>query len=329
MRAVRAADLDSVASYKIVEIARPAPGPGELLVRISYCGIGYADALMALGRYQVKPSLPFIPASEIAGIVEAVGADVRNFSKGDRVMAALSGGGGFADYAVVAATSANQVPEALDLPSAAALRINYLTAIHALTDRGQLAKGETLLVLGAAGGLGTAAIQLGKALGATVIAVASSAAKRKLAQSLGADQVLDTDPEDWRTRLRALCGGRGPDVVFDPVCGPLFEPAFRSLHWRGRHLVLGFVGGPIPALRANLPLMKGAALIGVDLRQYLEFERAGAATHMENLLRMASEGFVHPVVQPPFPFDAYAAALERAQSGEGSGKVVLAVNEDQ
>ena len=217
----------------------------------------------------------------------------------------------------------------LSFAEAASLPLNYLTALHGLKDRARLAAGETLLVMGAAGGVGSAAVQLGKALGARVVAVASTAEKRAFASAQGADAVLDTvldtGPHGWRDRLKAACGGKGPDVVFDPVCGPLFELAFRSLGWRGRHLVVGFVGGPIPALPANLTLMKGAALIGVDVRQHLLFDGREVAGQMAELLGLAADGRIRPAVGAVHEFADFGGALTAAISGKGLGKVVLLV----
>jgi NADPH2:quinone reductase len=201
-----------------------------------------------------------------------------------------------------------------------------MTALHGLRDRARLAAGERLLVLGAAGGVGMAAVQVGRAMGAQVIAVASSDEKRAFAITHGAHASLDAQPEGWRDRLKAVCGGAGPDVVFDPVCGPLFEPAFRSLSWRGRHLVVGFTGGPIPALRANLALVKGASMVGVDVRQFILFEPELARDHLQELLGWAGDGRLDPPVGREFAFDEFRAALEFALTGQGLGKTVLRVS---
>lgn len=323
MRKVEATTLESIADYRIVEAEASEPGPGEVLVQVAACGVGYVDALVALGRYQVKPPLPHTPGSEVAGRVVKLGPDVAGLAIGDRVMA--NARGGFAEWAIAPAAGVRQIPDRMAFAEAAGFHINYVTALHGLKDRANLQAGETVLVLGAAGGLGAAAVQVAKLIGARVVAAASSEAKREFCHGLGADEVLDTAPEGWRDRLKAACGGKGPDVVFDPVCGPLFEPAFRSLSWRGRHLVLGFVGGPIPALPANLPLMKGAALVGVDVRQFMLFERALAAAHLDQLLAWAGEGRLTQPVGRSFPLEDYAQALEFALSGQGHGKTVLEV----
>lgn len=321
MRKVEAATLDSIADYQIVETSAPEPGPGEVLLEVAACGVGYVDALVALGRYQVKPPLPHTPGSEVAGRVAKVGADVTGLAVGDRVLANVRGG--FAELAIAPVAGVKKIPDRMAFAEAAGFHINYVTALHGLKDRARLEAGETVLVLGAAGGLGAAAVQVAKLMGARVVAAASSEEKRAFCRDLGADEVLDTAPEGWRDRLKAACGGKGPDVVFDPVCGPLFEPAFRSLSWRGRHLVLGFVGGPIPALPANLPLMKGAALIGVDVRQFMLFERERSAGHLDQLLAWAGEGRLAQPVGRAFGLADFAQALEFALSGQGHGKTVL------
>ena len=323
MRLVQAASLDSIDDYRLIEVETPRPGPGEVLIRIAACGLGYVDALVALGRYQVKPPLPHTPGQEVGGVVEAVGEGVDHLAAGDRVMATVRGG--FAELARTPAAAAVKIPDAMSFAQAAGFRINYITALHGLRDRAAIAAGERLLVFGAAGGVGSAAIQVGKILGAEVTAAASSEDKRAFARAHGADHVIDTAPEGWRDRLKALTDGKGPDVIFDPVCGPLFEPGFRSLGWGGRHLVVGFAGGPIPALPANLSLMKGAALVGVDLRQFMQFAPLKAQAHLTELLSWVAEGRLNPIVGRTFSLDAYAEALEFALSGQGLGKTVVEI----
>ncbi len=323
MRAVQAQALNSVADYQLVDLPTPEPGPGEVRIKVAACGVGYVDALVSLGRYQVKPPVPHIPGGEAAGVVDAVGEGVTGLAPGDRVMAQV--GGGFAEYAVARAAAVAKIPDAMAFEAACGFRINYVTALHGLRDRGAIQPGERLLVSGAAGGVGAAAVQLGKILGAQVIACASSDEKRAFAQALGADLAIDTAPDGWRERLKVLAEGKGVDVYFDPVCGPLFELAFRSMAWGGRHLVVGFVGGPIPALPANLTLMKGAALMGVDVRQFMLFEGRKAQAHLTELLGWVGEGRLKPPVGRMFAFDDFAPALEFALSGQGLGKTVLSV----
>ncbi|QQS11579.1 MAG: NADPH:quinone oxidoreductase family protein [Rhodospirillales bacterium] len=324
MRAIRATSLDSLDDYAEVELPVPEPSTSQVRVRVAACGVGYVDALVSLGRYQVKPPLPHIPGGELSGWIDAVGAGVSGFAAGDRVLARASGG--FAQYAIADAAAARRIPDAMRFDQAAGFRVNYMTALHGLRDRARLAPGERLLVIGAAGGVGLAAVQVGRLLGAEVIAVASTEEKRAMAARHGAGVTLDREVEGWRDRLKAVAGD-GIDVVFDPVCGPLFQPAFRSLRWGGRHLVVGFVGGPIPALPANLTLMKGAALIGVDYRQFADvFERDKAGRDLDELLGWVADGRLDPPTGRIFPFEAFREALTFALGGEGTGKTILAVD---
>lgn len=322
MRLVQAAKIDSVDDYRIIDADVPRPAADEVLIRVGVCGMGYVDALVALGGYQVKPSVPFTPGQEIAGTVEAIGAEVPGLSVGDRVMAS-SFGGGLAEYVLAKHAMVVKIPAAMTFAQAAGFKVNYLTALHGLQDRGVVQPGERLVVTGAAGGVGSAAIQVGRLLGAEVIAVASSEEKRAFAAGLGAAAAMDTQAEGWRDRLKTACGGTGPNVVFDPVAGPLFEAAFRSLVWGGRHLVVGFAGGPIPKLPINLSLMKGAALVGVDVRQFMLYEHARAAAHLEQLLAWVADGDLVPPVGRAFRFEDFADAMRFATTGQGMAKTVI------
>jgi NADPH2:quinone reductase len=324
MRALQAERLDSIDDYRTLELPIPEPGPGEARIRVKACGVGYVDALVSLGRYQVKPPLPHIPGGEAGGVVDAIGEGVQGLAVGDRVMAQVRGG--FADYAIAPAAGAVRIPEAMSFEQAAGFRINYLTALHGLRDRAAIQPGERLLVTGAAGGVGLAALQVARVLGAEVIVACSTEEKRAFALSQGAAAAIDTAPNGWRERLKAVTGGKGIDVVFDPTCGPLFELAFRSLAWRGRHLVIGFAGGPIPALPANLPLMKGAALVGVDVRQFPLFEPERAAAYLAELLSWVADRRLVPPVGRRFAFDEARQALTFALSGAGIGKTVLTLD---
>lgn len=326
MKIVQADEIGSVDNYRIVEVDTPSLDEGKVLIKIVACGMGYVDALIALGGYQVKPPAPFTPGQEISGVVVEVGEGVTNVEAGDRVMASAFGGG-LAEYAAVPAKAVYKIPDAMSHAQAAILNINYLTAMHGLKDRANLQPGERLLVFGAAGGVGTAAIQVGQLLGAEVIAVASTAEKRAFAEQQGAGATLDVTPEGWRDKLKAICEGKGPDVVFDPVCGDLFEPAFRSVPWRGRYLVVGFASGPIPKLAANLPLVKGTALIGVDVRQFLLYEQKLARNHLNQLFSWIKTGKLTPPIGQRFPFNDFANAMQHATSGKGIGKAVVEIAE--
>jgi NADPH2:quinone reductase len=323
MRFVQASSLDSIDDYQLLEVDKPTPGPGEVVVKVAACGVGYVDALLALGRYQVKPPLPHTPGQEVGGVIEAAGEGVGRLAAGDRVMATVRGG--FAEFARAPAAMATKIPDQMSFAQAAGFRINYITALHGLRDRAALAAGERLLVFGAAGGVGSAALQVGRILGAEVVAAASNEEKRAFAKDHGADELIDTTPDGWRDRLKAITQGKGPTVIFDPVCGPLFELAFRSLGWGGRHLVVGFAGGPIPALPVNLSLMKGAALVGVDLRQFMQFEGAKAEAHLNELLSWVADGRLNPIVGRTFRLEEFAQALQFALSGQGLGKTVVEI----
>ena len=324
MKAIQTADLSSIDNYAPVDLPAPQPGEGEVRIRVAACGVGFVDALVALGRYQVKPPLPHVPGAEIGGLVDALGPGVTGFSIGERVLAQARGG--FAEYAIAPQRAVSRIPDHMSMNQAAGFRVNYATALHGLRDRAALRVGETLVVIGAAGGVGLAAVQIGRLLGASVIGVASTEQKRVAVQKAGAGATLDRVVEGWRERLKAV-SPNGVDVVFDPVSGPLLQPAFRSLGWGGRYLIVGFAGGDIPALPVNLPLLKGAALVGVDYRQFgAVFEAEAAASELEELLAWVANGELDVPVGRTFPFGEYREALEYALSGDGTGKTILVVD---
>jgi NADPH2:quinone reductase len=323
MRVVRADELGPPENFHLVELPVPQPRPGEVLVRMRAASLGYSDVLAAAGRYQVKPPVPYTPGSESAGEVAAVGEGVSRWSVGDRVSIGRFSGA-MAEYQLAKPDELHPVPAGMGFLEAAAYRVNYATMLHALKDRARLERGETLLVLGSAGGVGSAAVQLGKRMGARVIAGASSEAKRDFAKALGADQVLDYSQDNWREALKALTDGRGVDVVADPVGGKLFEPAFRSLAWRGRHIVIGFAGGDIPRLPANLPLLKGAALIGADIRQFSIYEPELAAANAAEIERWCEEG-LRPPLGTVFDLADFHDAMTTAMSGQSLGKVIVRI----
>lgn len=323
-RAIIADEFGPPEVYTIRDHAAPEPGPGQIRVAIKAIGISYVDVLTAAGKYQVTPPLPFIPGSECAGIVEAVGEGVTNVAVGDRVMGS-SFGGVFAEVGTFRASSFNKVPDALTLEEAAVFPPSYTTGFHALVDRGRLQAGETLLVLGAAGATGIAAIQIAKALGARVIASASSEEKRQLCLKAGADAVVNTRSDDWRGEVKAAANGKPIDVVFDPVGGDMTDPAFRTLGYDGRYLVIGFTGG-IGSLKTNLPLVKTASLIGVQLRAFGEAEPEKQRANFDRVLELAAEGKLKPVIGKVYAFDDYRAAMDAAFKGEGAGRVVMRVD---
>lgn len=303
----------------------PEPQAGEVRIAVRAASLNFPDLLIVQNKYQVKPPLPFVPGSEFSGVVEAVGEGVTHLKPGDAV-ASMGSTGGFATHAVVPAKQVLPLPHGFDLEDGAAFAFAYGTSHHALMDRGQLQAGETVLVLGAAGGVGTAAVQIAKAAGARVIAGVSNAAKAALCLSIGADEAIDYTREDLRERLKALTGGKGPDVIYDPVGDALAEPAFRSIAWRGRYLVVGFAGGAIPALPWNLALLKGASVVGVFWGDFVRREPQAFAAGMAELARWYAEGRVKPVIDARLPMSALHEAYARMGSRQVRGKLLL-VNE--
>ncbi len=322
MHAWICADPSGPEALRWEERPMPEPGPGEVRVAIRAASLNFPDLLIVQNKYQFKPTPPFVPGSEFAGTVDAVGAGVAHLAVGQPV-AAFGGTGGFATHACVDARLVMPLPPGMPFDHAAAFILTYGTTHHALADRAQLGAGETLLVLGAAGGVGTAAIQVGKALGATVIAAAGGAAKCALCRELGADATIDYASENIRDALKALTGGKGPDVVYDPVGGDLAEPVFRSIAWRGRYLVVGFAQGRIPSLPLNLALLKGASIVGVFWGDFTKREPQANAAGLAALARWYAEGKVRPVVGETLPMTALLQAYERMGSRQVMGKLVL------
>ena len=310
------------AELRWAELPLPEPGPGEVRVAVHAASLNFPDLLIVEGRYQVKPPLPFVPGAEFAGLVEAVGDGVVGLRPGDAV-AALGSTGGFGTHACVKAAALMPLPPGFALRDAAAFAFTYGTVHHALIDRGALQPGETVLVLGAAGGIGTAAIQVAKAAGAVVIAAASNAEKCALCTRLGADHVIDYGSTDLRDALKAATGGRGVDVVLDPVGGLLAEAAFRSIAWRGRHLVVGFADGRIPALPWNLPLLKGAAIVGVYWGDFVKREPQANQRMMATLAELYARGLVKPVIEALLPLSRLHQAYARLAGRQVLGKLVL------
>ncbi len=304
----------------------PEPQAGEVRIAIEAASLNFPDLLMVQNKYQMKPPLPFVPGAEYAGTVEAVGEGVKHLQPGQRV-ACLSGTGGFATHVITKAALCMPLPTGFPPVDAAAFIMTYATSHHALIDRAQLKIGETVLVLGAAGGVGTAAIQIAKAAGARVVAAASSAEKCALCSSLGADTTINyrelNDPKALREAITSACGGKGPDVIYDPVGGDLAEPALRSINWRGRYLVVGFAAGPIPALPFNLVLLKGACLVGVFWGEFAKREPNSNAAMMGELATWYGLGRIKPVIDRVMPMAELPAAFARMGSREVMGKLVL------
>ncbi len=304
------------------EIPTPAPGAGEVLVEIKAASLNFPDLLIVQNKYQMKPALPFVPGSEFSGVVQAVGEGVRHLQVGQRV-ACLSGTGGFGTHTVVAAKICVPLPDTFALVDAAAFIMTYATSHHALVDRAQLRAGETVLVLGAAGGVGTAAIQIAKAVGARVIAAASTDDKCALCKNLGADDSINYSTQNLRETLKTMTAGKGPDVVYDPVGGDFAEPAFRSIAWRGRYLVVGFAAGPIPSLPLNLALLKGASIVGVFWGDYARREPQSNAAMMAELAQWYAAGKIKPVIDSTMPMADLKAAYVHMGSRGVKGKLVM------
>jgi NADPH:quinone reductase len=325
MKAWLCETLDGIGAMKWQELPTPEPAAGQVRIAVAAASLNFPDLLIVHGKYQFKPPLPFVPGSEFSGVVDAVGDGVRHLKVGDPV-AAINGTGGFATHACVDAARVLPLPPGFALTDAAAFAFTYGTSHHALVDRAALKSGETVLVLGAAGGVGTAALQIAKAAGARVIAAASSDEKCALCKSLGADETINYGTANLREALKAVTGGKGPDVVYDPVGGHLAEPVFRSIAWRGRYLVVGFAGveqGGIPALPWNLALLKGASIVGVFWGDFIAREPKASAAALMELAQWYAQGRIKPVIDITLPMEKLPAAYERMGSRRVMGKVVM------
>ena len=320
-RAIIADELGPIENYALRPHDPGPPAPDEVRIAVRAAGVSYVDVLIAQGRYQVKPAVPFIPGSECAGVIEAVGDKVAGLHVGQKVVA-NDLGGKFADLIVAPASNVYPMPERLSFAQAAVFAVSYATVWHALVDRGGLKPGEALLVLGAGGATGFAAVQIGAWLGARVIASASSEAKRAMALAGGAHAAVDSRSGAWREAVKAANGGKPLDVVFDPVGGAATEPAFRTLGWKGRHLVVGFPAG-IASIATNLPLLKGACLVGVNMFQFAQAEPEQSRSTFERVLALAGEGVFTPAIARTYPFEAFAEAMAEAAKGESAGRIVL------
>ena len=324
MRAMLCKAYGPLDGLVLEDLPTPIPGPGEVRLDVAACGVNFPDVLIVQGKYQFKPEPPFAPGGEVSGTVAAIGPGVEGFAVGDPVIATTLWGG-FAEALVTTADRLMQRPASMDEVTAAGFAITYGTSYHALVQRAAIRPGETLLVLGAAGGVGVAAIQIGKALGARVIAAASSADKLAFAQAQGADAVLNYAEDGYRDRLKELTGGRGVDLVYDPVGGALFEPTLRSMAWNGRYLVVGFASGEIPKVPANLTLLKGCAVVGVFWGQFRRNEPEADAENFRRLFALHAEGRLRPVISATYPLERAREALAALTGRTVKGKVVLTV----
>jgi NADPH2:quinone reductase len=322
VKALVCREFGPIENLTVEEIDPPRPGPGQVLVDVKASSLNFPDALMVQGLYQVKPPVPFSPGHEIAGVVTKLGEGVLGVAAGDAVIG-TPGVGGFAEQCVVARERLTPLPAGMDFATASAFVLTYCTTLHGLEDCGRLRSGESLLVLGAAGGVGTAAIEIGKALGARVIAAASSEEKLALCRELGADETIDYVREDLRKRVLELTGGKGVDVVYDPVGGALTEAALRASAWGGRLLVIGFASGEIPAIRLNLALLKERSIVGVYWGEWTRQDPAGQKRNVERLAELYAAGKVKPLVSERIRLAEVPAALSRMLQRKVKGKIVV------
>lgn len=308
------------------DLPTPEPGPREVLIEIKAASLNFPDLLIVQNKYQIKPPLPFVPGAEYAGIISAVGTEVKHLHVGQPV-ACLSGTGGFGTHTLVPAALCMPLPPGFDLVDAAAFIMTYATSYHALIDRAVLKAGETVLVLGGAGGVGTAAIQIAREAGAQVIAAASSADKCALCEQAGAHATINYSEHapsgSLRDAIKQATGGKGPDVIYDPVGGDFAEPAFRSIAWRGRYVVIGFASGPIPSLPLNLPLLKGASVVGVFWGEFAKREPQANAAMLQTLAQWYLQGKIKPVIDRTLPMEELPQAYAIMTSRQVKGKLVL------
>lgn len=321
MKALLCTAFGPLDRLSVQEVAAPRPGPQQVLIDIKAAALNFPDALMVQGLYQVKPPLPFSPGAEFSGVIAEIGAEVRNYKVGDPVIA--FGLGGFAEQAVADAARIMPLPPGMDFDTGAAFGLTYCTSLHGLRDCGRLQAGETLLVLGAAGGVGVAAIEIGKAMGAHVIAAASSDEKLALCKQLGADDTINYATENLRERIDALTGKRGVDVVYDPVGGPYTEPAVRSLAWGGRLLVVGFAAGEIPKIAINHLLLKERSLVGVYWGESVKHNPRQHLGNVRQLLDWFAAGKVKPIISERVPLAGATAAMARLAGRQVMGKVIV------
>ncbi|WP_421682653.1 NADPH:quinone oxidoreductase family protein [Stutzerimonas urumqiensis] len=306
------------------EVANPTPKKNEVLLQVHAAGVNFPDTLIIEGKYQFKPPFPFSPGGEAAGVVLEVGEKVTHLKPGDRVMG-LTGWGGFAEQVAMPAHGVLPIPADMGFEAAAAFSMTYGTSMHALKQRANLQAGETLLVLGASGGVGLAAVEIGKAMGARVIAAASTQEKLDVARAAGADDLINYTEGSLKEQLKTLTNGQGVDVIYDPVGGPFFEEAFRSIAWNGRMLVVGFAAGEIPSLPANLPLLKGASLVGVFWGSFAQRQPQDNLANFQQLFSWYGEGKLKPLVSQTFPLERAAEAIAHLGQRKAVGKVVVKV----
>lgn len=328
MRAVVLSSYGSPPVMSVQDVAAPALIPGHVRLRVRTVGFGFPDALMVSGKYQVKPEVPFTPGTEVAGVISEVASDVTDWKPGQRVLALLAQGGALAEECIVPAESLIALPESMNMTAAAGFLVNYGTTYHALKQRANIQPGETLLVLGAAGGVGLTAIEIGKALGARVLAAASTPEKLELAKRHGADEVFDYTRETLRAKVKEFTRDRGIDVAYDPVGADFAEQAVRSMAWKGRYLVIGFAGGKIPSIPLNLPLLKGCSLVGVFWGAHTRKEPEVHAENLEALFELFERGKIRPHITELVGLERVTEALDALNSRRATGKFVIRVAAD-
>lgn len=322
MKAVLVEKTGSIADLVYREHSLQPPDENQVLIQVEYSGVNFPDILIAKGQYQFQPDVPFSPGGEVAGTVLQVGDEVDHLKKGDRVVSGTSWGG-FAQEALGFASNTYKLPDEVSTRHAAATLMTFGTAIHALKDRGKLEKEESLAVLGASGGVGSAAIQVGKQLGARVIACASNDEKLSFCKDIGADELINYTAQDLKVSLKKLTSGMGVDVIYDPVGGEHTESAFRAIARGGRHLVLGFASGSVPAMPLNLPLLKSASIVGVFWGGFFRNEPTANSANIEMLLEWLKDGFIKPTIDEILPLENAKQALEKIQNREVKGKILL------
>jgi NADPH2:quinone reductase len=324
MKAILCHSYGPPSNLKFEEIEDPIPGDDEILINVHACGINFPDTLIIQGLYQFNPKFPFSPSGDIAGIVEAVGANVGHFKRGDEVIA-MTTYGGMAEKTIAKAAVTFTKPPGMPMVNAASFMIAYGTSYHALVDRGQIREGETLLVLGASGGVGLSAVEIGKHLGATVIAAASTADKLALCKDYGADHLINYTEEDLKSRVKELTNGKGVDVIYDPVGGDFTEKALRAIAWGGRHLVIGFAAGDIPKLPLNLPLLKGCSVVGVFWGSFAQKSPKKNMANTMELIKLFSTGVLKPHIHKIYSLEEGPQALEDMMNRKIKGKAVVQI----
>jgi NADPH2:quinone reductase len=322
MKAVLCKSLDGPDALEIGELPEPVPGEGEVAIRVSAAALNFFDTLIVRGKYQTRPDLPFSPGGEVAGKIVRVGPGVQGLSTGQRV-AACPGYGGCREKIVIAADNVLPLPDGISDETAAAITVAYGTAIHGLEDRGHIKPGQTVLVLGATGGAGLAAVEVAARLGANVVAAGTSDDKLKICAERGAKTLLNLTSIDVKEAVRALAGGKGPDIIYDCIGGPYAEPALRSIAWGGRYLVVGFAAGEIPKIPLNLLLLKGCELVGVFWGRYVRSDPAAFRGQMARLMDWCAKGEIRPHIDHVFPLEQTAAAIRMIENRKIKGKVII------